>query len=253
MTKLKHTVPEKLLSLWKAEDELLGWSEEVLQSEEYLLDHLDLIESYLDCVDMMRKQPLKSERHTAIAGLFLRSFDSMSHCVRGALSGNYSGSAMYARDLIETQFLVSYLMQEEGRPEKWLGSDPDTARRDYSPVKVRKALDERDGFKKQKRQKHYAMLSALGSHPTPASLELKRDGTRAINAGPFKHSLMLKECIQEAAKATILLSGVLLDYCNEEVPNGRAIGSRLALVLQRTRMKYFDRQTEPGGATGGHT
>lgn len=243
MKKLKRTVPENLISLWKAEDELLGWSEEVLQSEEYLLDHLDLIETYIGCVDMMRKQPLKSERHTAIAGLFFRSYDSMSHCVRGALSGNYSGSAMYARDLIETQFLISYLMQEEGRPEKWLGSEPETARRDYSPVKVRKALDERDGFKEQKRHKHYAMLSALGSHPTPASLELKRDGTRAINSGPFKHSQMLKECIQEAAKAAILLGGVLLVYCNEEVPNGGAIGSRLALVLQRTKSKYFDHRS----------
>lgn len=240
MCNLERAVPENLLRLWRAEDELLVWAEEILQSEEYLRDQLTLIEAYMDCVDMMRKGGLKSQRHTALAGLFLRSFDSMSHCVRGALSGNYTGSAMYARDLIETQFLISYLMEEPGRPEAWLSSDPDTVKRDYSPWKVRASLDKRDGFKEQKRRERYAMLSTLGSHPTPASLELKRDGTRAINAGPFKHSKMLKECIQEAARAAIPLGGSLLDYCNDEVPNGRVLASRLGLLLQKVRLKYFE-------------
>jgi len=44
--------------------------------------------------------------------------------LRSAMSGNYTGSAMYARDLLETQFLLGYLLDELGRPEAWLSSDP---------------------------------------------------------------------------------------------------------------------------------
>lgn len=73
----------------------------------YLVDHLELIETYKDCVDQLRKKAPSSSYHHAYMGLFLRTFDAFSRCVRSALSGDYTGSAMMARDLLETQFLIS--------------------------------------------------------------------------------------------------------------------------------------------------
>ena len=239
MSPVNRAVPDNLRRLWGAEDALMSWAEDVLLRDQYLQHHLELIETYMDCVDTVRQSLPKGDRHIALVGLFIRTFDAMSHCVRGALSGNYSGSAMYARDLIETQFLISYLMEEQGRPEAWLKADPETVRRNYAPWKIREALDKRDGFSEQKRKKHYDALSALGSHPTPAALELKRDGTKFINAGPFKQSQLLEKCIQEAARAAVTLGASLVAYCNSEIRDGRLLSSRLSLLLQRTQEMYF--------------
>jgi hypothetical protein len=61
----------------------------------------------MDCVDIVRQSELSGDRHIAIVGLFLRAFDASSYCVRGAMSGNYTGSVMYTRDLLKTQFLLN--------------------------------------------------------------------------------------------------------------------------------------------------
>lgn len=244
MPKLTNAVPQNLNRLWTAEDEMMAWAATVVASEEYLQDHLELIEAYMDCVEMLRKSTLSDDRSVALVGLFLRTFDASSYCVRSAMSGNYTGCAMYARDLLETQFLLSYLLDERGRPEAWLSSDPKSSPQVYKPVVVRKYLDKRDGFVERKREKSYKALSTLGAHPSPGGLELKRDGGKAIHNGPFKQRDTLEQCIQEAAKVVLPLCGLLLDYCVSEVKNGRRMTSRLSLISQRTRMKYFDAQSE---------
>jgi hypothetical protein len=239
MPKLTDVVPPNLTRLWAAEDEMLAWATSVVASEEYLQDHLEMIGTYMDCVDMVRQSGPSGDRHIALVGLFLRTFDASSYCVRSAMSGNYTGCAMYARDILETQFLLSYLLDEPGRPEVWLSSDPKTSPEKYKPVVVRKYLDDRDGFVEKKRLKSYKALSTLGAHPSPGGLELKRDGGRAIRSGPFKQRNSLEQCIQEAARVILPLSGILHDYCIAEVKDGQILSSRLALILQRTREKYF--------------
>lgn len=227
-----------LLSLWAEEDRLVQWAKARIEVEQYLIDHLDLIETYMDCVDVVRQNLPRGERFVALGGLFLRTFDSMGHAVRAAMSGNYTGCVMYCRDLIETGFLLNYLMDDDARPTAWLNSDIKTVRKEYKPVTIRMALDRRDGFTRKKREEHYNRLSVLGSHPTPQAFAVKRDGTRMLNLGPFKHSELLEECVQEIAIAALLLAGILIDFCNE-TPHGLKISSRLSLVLQRTREKYF--------------
>lgn len=244
MSILRNVVPQNLYRLWVAEDEMMAWAATVVASEEYLQDHLELIEAYMDCVDMVRSSGPSDDRGVALVGLFLRTFDASSYCLRSAMSGNYTGCAMYARDLLETQFLLSYLLDERGRPEAWLSSDPRSSPEEYKPVVVRKYLDKRDGFVERKREKSYKALSTLGAHPSPGGLELKRDGGKAIHSGPFKQRNTLEQCIQEAARVVLPLCGLLHDYCVSEVTNGRSMTSRLSLILQRTREKYFDSQSK---------
>lgn len=239
MAKLTDVVPQNFTRLWAAEDEMLKWSTEVVASEEYLQNHLELIEAYMGCVEMVRRSGPSGDRHIAVVGLFLRTFDASSYCVRSAMSGNYTGCAMYARDILETQFLLSYLLDEPGRPEAWLASEPKSSPEEYKPVVIRKYLDKRDGFAERKREKSYKLLSTLGAHPSPGGLELKRDGSKAIRSGPFKQRDTLEQCIQEAARVVLPLAGMLHDYCIAEVKEGQSLSSRLALILQRTREKYF--------------
>lgn len=239
MPKLSEIVPKNLARLWAAEDGLMAWATSVVASEEYLQDHLELIEAYMDCVEMVRRSRPAGDRHIALVGLFLRTFDASSYCVRSAMSGNYTGCAMYARDILETQFLLNYLLEKPGRPEAWLSTDPQTRPDEYQPVTIRKYLDKRDGFVEKKRMQSYRTLSTLGSHPSPGGLELKRDGGKAIRNGPFKQRDTLEQCIQEAARVVLPLCGMLHGYCIAEVKNGTRISSRLALILQRTHAKYF--------------
>lgn len=244
MPTLRNVVPQNLSRLWAAEDEMMAWAATVVASEEYLQDHLELIEAYMDCVEMVRRSAPCGNRSVALVGLFLRTFDASSYCLRSAMSGNYTGCAMYARDLLETQFLLSYLLDEHGRPEAWLSSDPNSSPEEYKPVVIRKYLDNRDGFVERKRGESYKALSILGAHPSPGGLELKRDGGKAVHSGPFKQRETLEQCIQEAARVVLPLCELLQHYCISEIENGHSITSRLSLILQRTRMKYFDGQTE---------
>ncbi len=239
MQKLANVVPQNLTSLWAAEDKMMAWSATVLASEDNLQDHIETIETYMDCIEMVRKSVPSGDRHIALVGLFMRTFDASSHCLRSAMSGNYTGSAMYARDILETQFLLSYLLDADGRPEAWLSSDPNANPREYWPVEIRKYLDRRDGFVEKKRELNYKLLSKLGAHPSPGGFELKRDGGRAIQSGPFKQIDTLARCIEEATRVILPLSEMLCIYCNKELENGRSMCSSLALILQRTREKYF--------------
>ncbi|WP_148376974.1 hypothetical protein [Maritimibacter fusiformis] len=239
LSKMIDVVPSNLKRLWAAEDELRTWATEVIASEPYLRDHLQLIEAYMDCVETARRAGPSGDRHVALMGLFLRTFDASSYCVRSAMSGNYTGCAMYARDLLETQFLLGYLMDEPGRPEEWLSTDPKNTPVKYRPIEIRKYLDNRDGFEMRRREQNYKALSTLGSHPSPGGFELKRDGSKAIRSGPFKQRNTLELCIQEAARVILPLCGLLREYCKAEVENGQKISSRLGLLLQRTREKYF--------------
>lgn len=241
MPKFAEVVPANLARLWAAEDEMMAWASTVVASEEYLQDHLEMIEAYMDCVEMVRRRAPSGDRHIALVGLFLRTFDASSYCVRSAMSGNYTGCAMYTRDILEAQFLLSYLLDEPGRPEAWLSSDPKTSPEEYKPAVVRKYLDNRDGFVERKRMQSYRALSKLGAHPSPGGLELKRDGGKAIRSGPFKQRDTLEQCIQEAARVVLPLCGMLTEYCNAEVKDGHNVSSRLALILQRTQEKYFSR------------
>lgn len=240
MPRLGSVVPQNLTRLWAAEDEMMEWAATVVASKEYLQFHLELIETYMDCIEMARRSAPSGDRHVALIGLFMRTFDALSYCVRGAMSGNYTGCAMYARDLLETQFLLDYLLDEHGRPEAWLLSNPTSSPEEYKPVVVRKYLDKRDGFMERKREKSYKALSTLGAHPSPGGMELKRDGGKAIHNGPFKQRDTLEMCIQEAARVVLPLCGLLRDYCVSEVEDGQRMTSRLSLILQRTRMKYLD-------------
>ena len=154
------------------------------------------------------------------------------------MSGNYTGCAMYARDLLETSFLLDYLLEKPGRPEAWLGINSKTVPQEYKPITIRKYLDDRDGYTEKRRATHYQMLCALGAHPSPAGFELKRNGAKLIKSGPFKQRESLEQCIQEAAKLTVLLAERLRQFCLSDFKDGKRISSTLSLKLQFISQKH---------------
>jgi hypothetical protein len=235
---VENAVPLNIRQLWKAQDDLMPWAEKLIAEEEYLVDHLASIELYLDAIDFARQQQVLGERHYAIFGLFLRTFDSLHNGLRASLSGNYTGAAMYARDLLETHFLVDYLLEDDNRPLHWLRADEKTLKDEYKQVKIRDSLDKRDGFQGLKRRDHYSLLSNYGSHPTPQSFELKKASANLITSGPFQRADLAIAMVQELAKITLLLSTILNIYLTE-IPQTETYQAALLLRLQKSKSLYF--------------
>lgn len=64
-----------MLCLWNEEDQIRLWAIEKIAEHKYLPDHLELTETYMDCVDMVRKLDLSPKRRNALASLYLRTLD----------------------------------------------------------------------------------------------------------------------------------------------------------------------------------
>jgi hypothetical protein len=235
-----YQLPDNFLRLWQAHDELIPWATEKISDVEHLKDHVDLISTYMTGVKFAQESSVSSARHTAICGLLMRSFEMLSIGLRSCLSGSYHASAMAARDLIETAFLLDFLLDQPGEPERWLIADLSdlSGNGKYSPRKVREYLDQRDGYTERKRKKHFDMLSTLGAHPTPYGFSLRRDGHGNINLGPFKQADLVRECIEELAKCTLSLMPSLIAYI-DELPDYQPTQALLSLRLQKTRELYF--------------
>jgi hypothetical protein len=69
------------------------------------------------------------------------------------MSGYYQASALQQRDLLETAFLLSYFQSDRALIAQWRGSDQRVRQKNFAPVVVRRALDDRDGFTERKRDK----------------------------------------------------------------------------------------------------
>ena len=83
----------------------------------------------------------------------------------------------------------------------------------FSPVQVRKALDERDGFQGKKRAEVYEMFCELAAHPTMQSVFMllpQKDGDAVI--GPFIEAGSLEAVLSEIGRLAIQAGEVLNSF-----------------------------------------
>src|SRR5690606_20336660 len=100
-------------------------------------------------------------------------------------SGYYQTSAMVMRDALETAFLVDFFSSDQASVSKWRMATEKERRKLFKPVKIREALDNRDGFTGQKRAKAYELLSELATHPSMWGFSMLRNRDGNIYLGPF--------------------------------------------------------------------
>jgi hypothetical protein len=96
-------------------------------------------------------------------------------------------SALILRDVMETVFLLDLFAGDRPLIERWRFADKKARMKDFSPVKVREALDARDGFTSKKRFEMYELFSELAGHPNMKSswmMRPQKDGDAVI--GPFR-------------------------------------------------------------------
>ena len=87
----------------------------------------------------------RSEDEATMQLLGIRLFNAAASGIKLALSGYYQTAFHQARDIMEIGYLLDYFRTSPEQRAVWKQSDRKTRRKLFDPVKIRIALDERDG------------------------------------------------------------------------------------------------------------
>jgi hypothetical protein len=95
--------------------------------------------------------------------LGIRLFNTATAAIKLGLSGYYQQAFSLTRDIMETGFLVDFFRTSPAEISVWAASSDADRRKNFSPVKIRIALDERDGNKEKKREGVWDPFGVRGS------------------------------------------------------------------------------------------
>ncbi|MSP83025.1 MAG: hypothetical protein EXQ94_08850 [Alphaproteobacteria bacterium] len=128
------------------------------------------------------------------------------------------------RDVVETTFYLDLFKREKSEIAKWRSLIPREREKRFTPWKIRRRLDELDGFKEQRRATAYKLLSTYGAHPTPEGFTFISPEC-VTQVGPFPDTKRLTSGLQELAKhltyAAVVISGHA-DNSNSDVVVAKA-------------------------------
>jgi hypothetical protein len=128
--------------------------------------------------------------------LGIRLFNAAASGLKLALSGYYQTAFHQARDIMETGYLLDYFRTAPDQRSLWKRFDRKTRRKLFDPVKIRIALDERDGDTSKRREAEYNKLSELASHATFRGFQLTTRGCVG-ELGPFVEKMNLLAWLEE--------------------------------------------------------
>jgi len=121
----------------------------------------------------------------AVKYIGTRIFNTAMAAYRDALSGYYQVSFANQRDLIEIQFLLDYFRDNRSEIKAWREADNQKRIELFSPGRLRKLLDERDGFTEKKREKRYKQFCELAAHVSYPGFKLLANQDNLIEIGAF--------------------------------------------------------------------
>ncbi|MGF1620863.1 MAG: hypothetical protein ACFCUR_09635 [Rhodomicrobiaceae bacterium] len=158
----------------------------------------------MELADVLRQFNTADEDIKVIQMLGMRTFNAFGASLKLALSGYFQNSALVMRDILETIFLIDLFSMDRSLIAKWRVADKQARMREFSPIKVRTALDDRDGFTTKKRAEIYELFSELAGHPTMKSVQMMRpqkNGDAVI--GPFMERTSLEAILDEMGRLAI--------------------------------------------------
>ena len=198
---------------------------------------------------VLRQYPTDDEDMKVIQVLGMRMFNAFGASTKLGLSGYSQNSALIMRDMLETVFLLDLFQGDKAAIERWRVADKRERMKEFSPLRVREALDDRDGFTGKKRAELYEFLSELAAHPTMKSAYMMRpqqDGNAVI--GPFIEPTTLEAVLAELGRLAIQAGGALDHFFPEKWDHASPARTEFAEVsLQWMRIFY----AEPEAAVGG--
>jgi hypothetical protein len=197
-------LPLNLASLHREEEQLRQKARLLIADDPRLQLHLAVTEAAMELADALRQLATSDENLKVVQMLGMRTFNAFGASLKLMLSGYHQNGALVLRDLLETAFLLDLFGGDRSLIERWRLSDKKARMKDFSPVKVREALDSRDGFTSKKRFETYEMFSELAGHPNMNShlmMRPEKGGDAVI--GPFMEFTTLRAGISEMGRLAI--------------------------------------------------
>ena len=201
---MSDIIPQNLASLHSAEEQMREKARSMIAADPRLQLHLAVTEAAMDLADTLRKFDTNDENLKVAQILGMRTFNAFAASIKLTLSGYHQNSALILRDVMETVFLLDLFAGDPTLIERWRFADKKARMKDFSPVKVREALDARDGFTSKKRFGMYELFSELAGHPNMKSswmMRPQKDGDAVI--GPFMEATALEAVISEMGRLAI--------------------------------------------------
>ena len=201
---MNNRFPDNLNSLYIHEQSLREKAMMNIQNQPELLLHINIIEHAMSLAKIIVDCPKDDEDFKVIKMLSIRMFNAFGASLNLILSGYHQNGGLVMRDTLEVLFLMDLFKTDYSAIQRWRFADRKTLREKFSPVAVRKALDERDGFNTGRRAETYKMFSDLAAHPNMHSqhmLRPRRGGD--ILMGPFMEDTTLHAGISEMGKLAV--------------------------------------------------
>lgn len=228
-------IPENLVSLHKGEEFLRGKSLEAIRNDEKLLLHLEIVEGAMDLLDVLRQVPTDDEDLKVIQALGLRQFNAFASATKLMLSGYNQTSALVLRDVLETVFLVDHFRTERAAITRWRIADKATRLKEFKPVKIREALDRRDGFTSKKRAELYQLFSELAGHASMNGIAMLRPKGMDAQIGPFFDVTALTASLSEMGRLAVQVG----ENSGAFIPLGWPEGNAVLQALTRMKLRWF--------------
>ena len=204
MTTRQEIIPANLKNLHVGEEQLREKALGIIAGRRHLQLHLAIVEAAMDLADIFRRFDTRDEDLKVAQVLGMRTFNALGASLKLALSGYHQNSALILRDVLETVFLLNLFAGDRAFIEQWRKAGKKARMKSFSPVKVRQALDDRDGFSSKRRAEMYELFSELAAHPTmksPWMMRPQKEGDAVI--GPFMETTALEAVISEMGRLAV--------------------------------------------------
>ena len=232
--------PENLLSLYEGEEGLRQKALALVVANKRLQLHLSVMEAAMDLADTLRQAPNEDEDFKVIKLMGMRMFNALAASLKLALSGYGQNSALIMRDILETVFLVDFFGHDRAAVTRWRLADRKGRMKVFSPIRIREALDTRDGNIKKKRAEKYEMFSELAAHPTMQSAEMMRPvkGGNAV-IGPFVEPTSFDAVLSELGWLAVEVGVVLGVFAPPDFNKSQGVMLRFANIKGMWLLEFY--------------
>lgn len=223
-------LPENLDLIHQGENEIRSQSIRTIGGSSDLSMHVKMIEQVMDTLQFYRMHyDEDTQEQVAVKLLGARLFNSIAAAFGLSLRGYYQAGTVHTRDVLETTFLLDYFSIDLRLIDKWMTASDKARQKEFGQVKIRQALDERDGYTTQKRHEHYKLLCNLAAHPTAEGIGLLRPTHEDLAImGPYPSAAWLRASIEELVKVCLIASDVFVKFFpSKNLPQMRASVARI--------------------------
>ena len=202
--------PGNLERLHTEEEKLHHKSLTVISSNPRMLLSLNVIERVMTMAHAFVAYSTEDQDLKVIQMCTLRLFNAFASSYKLATSGYYQKSALIMRDIIEVVYLTDLFRTDRAAITRWRFADKKAKDKEFKPIRVREALDKRDGFTEAKRAERYDMFSVLAGHVNMNStLMLRPEKGEYISHGPFFDLVALRTTLDEMGLLAVQIRAIL--------------------------------------------